>query len=102
MEIRKEVKKMKLEDVAVRLEGAYAGEAQATLKVTQEDMNASVSIDFSNEEVSGSFTSIEADTDGMHFDCRGMISMNDEERGAHAHFFLDKEGSISEFVLIIE
>jgi len=102
MEVRKEVKKMKLQDVAVRLEGAFAGEAQATLKVTQEDMNASVSIDFSNEEVSGSFTSIEADTDGMHFDCRGMISMNDEERGAHAHFFLDKEGSISEFVLIIE
>ena len=102
MEIRKEVKEMKLQDVDVRLEGAFNGDAQATLKVTLEDMNASVAIDFSNDEVSGSFTSIEADTDGMHFDCRGMISMNKEERGARVHFFLDEEGSLSEFVLIIE
>ena len=102
MEIRKEVKKMKLQDVVVRLEGAFNGDAQATLEVALEDMNASVAIEFSNDEVSGSFTSIEADTDGMHFDCRGMISMNQEERGARVHFFLDEEGSLSEFVLIIE
>ena len=102
MEIRKEVKKMKLQDVVVRLEGAFNGDAQATLEVALEDMNASVAIEFSNDEVSGSFTSIEADTDGMHFDCRGMISMNEEERGARVHFFLDEEGSLSEFVLIIE
>jgi K(+)-stimulated pyrophosphate-energized sodium pump len=101
MEIRKEVK-MKLQDVVVRLEGAFNGDAQATLEVALEDMNASVAIEFSNDEVSGSFTSIEADTDGMHFDCRGMISMNEEERGARVHFFLDEEGSLSEFVLIIE
>jgi len=102
MEIRKEVRKMKLQDVIVRLEGAFNGDAQATLEVALEDMNASVAIEFSNDEVSGSFTSIEADTDGMHFDCRGMISMNQEERGARVHFFLDEEGSLSEFVLIIE
>ena len=102
VEIRQEVMKMKLKDVAVRLDGAITGEATASMDVTVEDMAATISISFASEEFNGTFSSLEADTDGMNFDAHGMVSMNGEELGASTHFHLDKEGSISEFVILFE
>ena len=102
VEVRQEVMKMKLKDVAVRLDGAITGEATASMDVTVEDMAATISISFASEEFSGTFSSLEADTDGMNFDAHGMVSMNGEELGASTHFHLDKEGSISEFVILFE
>ena len=102
VEVRQEVMKMKLKDVAVRLDGAITGEATASMDVTVEDMAATISISFTSEEFNGTFSSLEADTDGMNFDAHGMVSMNGEELGASTHFHLDKEGSISEFVILFE
>ena len=102
IEVRQEVMKMKLKDVAVRLDGAITGEATASMDVTVEDMTATISISFASEEFNGTFSSLEADTDGMNFDAHGMVSMNGEELGASTHFHLDKEGSISEFVILFE
>ena len=102
VEVRQEVMKMKLKDVAVRLDGAITGEATASMDVTVEDMAATISISFASEEFNGTFSSLEADTDGMNFDAHGMVSMNGEELGASTHFHLDKEGSISEFVILFE
>ena len=102
VEVRQEVMKMKLKDVAVRLDGAITGEAAASMDVTVEDMAATISISFASEEFNGTFSSLEADTDGMNFDAHGMVSMNGEELGASTHFHLDKEGSISEFVILFE
>ena len=102
VEVRQEVMKMKLKDVAVRLDGTIAGEATASMDVTVEDMAATISISFASEEFNGTFSSLEADTDGMNFDAHGMVSMNGEELGASTHFHLDEEGSISEFVILFE
>ena len=102
VEVRQEVMKMKLKDVAVRLVGTITGEATASMDVTLEDMTATISISFASEEFNGTFSSLEADTDGMNFDAHGMVSMNGEELGASTHFHLDKEGSISEFVILFE
>ncbi|MGB1570841.1 MAG: sodium-translocating pyrophosphatase [Schleiferiaceae bacterium] len=102
VEVRQEVMKMKLKDVAVRLDGAITGEATASMDVTVEDMAATISISFASEEFNGTFSSLEADTDGMNFDAHGMVSMNGEELGASTHFHLDNEGSISEFVILFE
>jgi len=102
VEVRQEVMKMKLKDVAVRLDGAITGEATASMDVTVEDMAATISISFASEEFNGTFSSLEADTDGMNFDAHGMVSMNGEELGASTHFHLDEEGSISEFVILFE
>ena len=102
VEVRQEVMKMKLKDVAVRLDGTITGEATASMDVTVEDMTATISISFASEEFNGTFSSLEADTDGMNFDAHGMVSMNGEELGASTHFHLDKEGSISEFVILFE
>ena len=102
VEVRQEVMKMKLKDVAVRLDGAITGEATASMDVIVEDMAATISISFASEEFNGTFSSLEADTDGMNFDAHGMVSMNGEELGASTHFHLDKEGSISEFVILFE
>ena len=102
VEVRQEVMKMKLKDVAVRLDGTITGEATASMDVTVEDMAATISISFASEEFNGTFSSLEADTDGMNFDAHGMVSMNGEELGASTHFHLDKEGSISEFVILFE
>ena len=102
VEVRQEVMKMKLKDVAVRLDGAITGEATASMDVTVEDMAATISISFASEEFNGTFSSLEADTDGMNFDAHGMVNMNGEELGASTHFHLDKEGSISEFVILFE
>ncbi|MBA4738049.1 MAG: sodium-translocating pyrophosphatase [Cryomorphaceae bacterium] len=102
VEVRQEVMKMKLKDVAVRLDGTIAGEATASMDVTVEDMAATISISFASEEFNGTFSSLEADTDGMNFDAHGMVSMNGEELGASTHFRLDEEGSISEFVILFE
>ena len=102
VEVRQEVMKMKLKDVAVRLDGTIAGEATASMDVTVEDMAATISISFASEEFNGTFSSLEADTDGMNFDAHGMVSMNGEELGASTHFRLDEEGSISEFVIVFE
>ena len=102
VEVRQEVMKMKLKDVAVRLDGTITGEATASMDVTVEDMTATISISFASEEFNGTFSSLEADTDGMNFDAHGMVSMNGEELGAATHFHLDKEGSISEFVILFE
>ena len=102
VEVRQEVMKIKLKDVAVRLDGAITGEATASMDVTVEDMAATISISFASEEFNGTFSSLEADTDGMNFDAHGMVSMNGEELGASTHFHLDKEGSISEFVILFE
>ena len=102
VEVRQEVMKMKLKDVAVRLDGTITGEATASMDVTLEDMTATISISFASEEFNGTFSSLEADTDGMNFDAHGMVSMNGEELGASTHFHLDKEGSISEFVILFE
>lgn len=102
VEVRQEVMKMKLKDVAVRLDGTITGEATASMDVTVEDMTATISISFASEEFNGTFSSLEADTDGMNFDAHGMVSINGEELGASTHFHLDKEGSISEFVILFE
>ena len=102
VEVRQEVMKIKLKDVAVRLDGTITGEATASMDVTVEDMTATISISFASEEFNGTFSSLEADTDGMNFDAHGMVSMNGEELGAATHFHLDKEGSISEFVILFE
>ena len=102
VEVRQEVMKIKLKDVAVRLDGAITGEATASMDVTVEDMAATISISFASEEFNGTFSSLEADTDGMNFDAHGMVSMNGEELGASTHFHLDEEGSISEFVILFE
>lgn len=102
VEVRQEVMKIKLKDVAVRLDGTITGEATASMDVTVEDMTATISISFASEEFNGTFSSLEADTDGMNFDAHGMVSMNGEELGASTHFHLDKEGSISEFVILFE
>ena len=103
VEVRQEVMKMKIKEAALRLEGVIVGEAKADLEVTVEDNVPTVSLTFKNEEHSGTFKSMEGDTDGMHFDCRGMVALTEgEELGAQVHFFLDEEGNLSEFVLLVE
>jgi K(+)-stimulated pyrophosphate-energized sodium pump len=102
VEVRQEVMKIKVKEVDMLLEGAVMGKAMASIDATVENGVAMITVDFASEEFSGSFTSVQGDSDGMHFDAHGMVTMNGDERGAGVHFFKDEEGEISEFVLIVE
>jgi K(+)-stimulated pyrophosphate-energized sodium pump len=102
VEVRQEVKQLLFKDIDVLLQGTVSGQAKSKMKITSDDSGDFIIISFASEKYNGTFSSLEVDTDGTNFDAYGMVSMNGEELDASTNFHLDKEGSISEFVILFE